>query len=349
VLRIETLENLTRQKQQELQARIASEMSAQRITRIFPISYARINELATILQSFAVPRVQGAQGGTPDTNAIVIQSDQRTNSLIVQGTPETVERIRKLIQLLDTQTPQVMIEAKIVEASERFSRSLGGSMGLATGRSFASFNGGDPSAVLQAQASTGGSALFGSAPVVGFLPGVQRLNALLSISESENETKIITSPRVVVLNRQAANITQTQPVLINVLTINNGVQTVTPQQLNANISLNVTPTVTNDGSVLLDLNLQRDVPTGGGQPTIANRNMKTSVIVDSGSTLVVGGIFSNDEINSESGMPFLRKIPIIGTLLGDKQKSTARSELFFFVTPKILNQSESGLQTGSNT
>lgn len=347
VLRIDTLANITAQRQAELQAKQAAEANAQKVTRIFPISYADINELQQSIASFAAGRTPTGQA---DTTSVIVRADTRTNSLIVQATPETVERVRKLIKLLDTQTPQVLIEAKVVQASENFSRNISGSLGIATQRNFASIAGGDPSQALVATASTSsGTSIFGMQPVVGFLPGVTRLNAVLTIAESESEVKVITQPRVVVLNKKAANIVQTTPIRIDVTTVNQGVTVVTPQQINANISMGVTPTVTNDGSVLLDLRLQRDVPDASGQPIVANRNITTNVIVDSGSTLVVGGIYTQDNVKSDQGLPFLRKIPIIGYFFGAKQNSNVRSELLFFVTPKVLNQQDAGLENAAST
>lgn len=347
VLRIDTLANITAQRQAELQAKQAAEANAQKITRIFPISYADIADLQTSLTAFAAGRNASGQA---DTTSVVIRADTRTNSLIVQATPETVERVRKLIKLLDTQTPQVLIEAKVVQASENFSRNISGSLGVATMRNFASVAGGDPAADLVATASSNaGTSVLGLRPVVGFLPGVTRLNAVLTLAESESEVKVITQPRVVVLNKKAANIVQTTPIRIDVTTVNQGVTVVTPQQINANISMGVTPTVTNDGSVLLDLRLQRDVPDASGQPIVANRNINTNVIVDSGSTLVVGGIYTQDNLKSNQGLPFLRKIPLIGYFFGEKRDSNVRSELLFFVTPKILNQQDAGLENASSS
>jgi type II secretory pathway component GspD/PulD (secretin) len=112
----------------------------------------------------------------------------------------------------------------------------------------------------------------------------------------------------------------------------------TPQFGSSQINLNVTPRVANDGSVYVRLNLQRSVPVAFGNTTVAaNRSVNTEVMVDSGSTIVIGGIYSGEEQSSSEGLPFFRKIPIIGKLFGAERETKTSSELMFFVTPRIVN------------
>ena len=152
------------------------------------------------------------------------------------------------------------------------------------------------------------------------------------------------APKTVVLNRKDANIVQGTPVLIpqqSVSATGNLVATNTVAQ--ANISLKVKPTVTNDGKVLMDLTVSKDIPQafpGRGWDRVGNRNMMTTVMVETGSTLVIGGIYNLQTSHNEVGFPFLRKIPILGALFGSETDSTSRSELFIFVTPKILNNAK---------
>src|SRR5262249_10655469 len=132
LLRIVTLASLTSEKQEELRAKAAAEANAPRITRIFPISYANLGDIATLLSKFAQsPQAAAAQqagAAAPLGSQAIVSSDPRTNSLIVRDTPENIERVRKLIEVLDTQTPQILIEGKVVEASETFSRSIKGNI-----------------------------------------------------------------------------------------------------------------------------------------------------------------------------------------------------------------------------
>ena len=359
ILRVATLSNLTSEKQEILKAKQAAEASAPRITRVFSISYADPSSLEKLVTTFGK---SNASAGGP---APVVQLDPRTNSIVVQDIPENIDRMAKLIEILDTQTPQVMIEAKIVEATEQFSRTIGGSLGVSgdnlvhtaknTYPFFASFGGANPSdqligspgafsngtAVGTASQSSG---LVGISPRLSFLPGVQRLNAFLAMGETEQTVKVVSSPKIVVLNKEASSILQSQPVIIESTVNDGGVTTTQKQILQANIGLKVTPTVTNDGSVMMKLDITRDIPTSAGdEQAVANRNMQTSVLVDSGSTLVIGGVYIMDKQNSEGGFPFLRKIPILGTFFGSSSENNVRSELFIFITPTILNTKQAGL------
>ena len=354
ILRISSLANMTAEKQEELKAIQAAEAVAPRVTRVFPISYAKLAELqVTVTKLIADP----ALGAAPNANASLVQADQRTNSLIVRDVPKNIEKIKKLIEILDTQTPQVMIEAKIVEATESFSKSMGGSLGFTPGDAsgFVSSNGANPvdpllgspgvftGTTIGKQGGTGG--IFGFSPNLSFLAGTTRLNAVLTWGENDSELKVVASPKTVVLNKETANIVEGTPVLIPTTTQVAGVgstQSVTVQ--NANVSLMVKPTVTNDGSILLDLNVSKDVPVSlGTAQGIGNRNMKTIVLVESGSTLVIGGIYTMQTNHASSGIPILRKIPLIGTLFGSESDNTSRHELFIFVTPRILNSKAAGL------
>ena len=365
ILRVVSLASLTQEKQAELQAKIAQEASAPRVTKIFPISYAKLPDLKTMLEKFSGSNSVGSGGGSSagssggstaasGANATMIQADERTNALIVRDTTENVDKMRKLIEILDTQTPQVLIEAKIVEATESFSKSLGGSLGVgspdttATTQFFGSFSGLNPinplfgspgvfsDGAAAAQLSSGGGGMGFS-----ILPGAFRINALLNMGESEQTIKVVSSPKTVVLNRESASIVAGTPVIIKTQQVIQGLGTVPVESIqSANLSLNVKPTVTNEGSVLMDIQVQRDQPFGAG---IANRSLNTRVMVDSGNTLVIGGIYTNRSARGGSGMPFLRKIPILGALFGSESDSNDRSELFIFVTPRILNEKEAGL------
>lgn len=364
ILRVVTLQNLTTEKQDEYRAKKAAEDNAPRLTRVFPISYANLTDLQGVLTKFASSNsTSGGLAALPGTTPLV-EVDRRTNSIIVRDTGDNIDKMKKLIELLDTQTPQVLIEAKVIEATESFSKSISGSLGIGSQGStsfVSSFAGGNPidplvgspgvfangTAVGTASNPTGApNGTFGVNPSLSFLPGQIRLNALLSWGESESQVKVVSSPRTVVLNKETANIVEGTPVLVPGTTTVAGVgsvPTTTVQQ--ANLSLNVTPTVTNDGSVLMNLTVAKDVPQslGNGNQGIANRNMTTLVLVESGSTLVIGGIYTMRSQHTGSGFPYLRKIPLIGALFGNESDDTDRTELFFFITPRILNQKEAGL------
>lgn len=371
ILRVMTLESLKAEKTLEFQAKMASQVAAPRITRIFPISYAELGDLATLLGRFqstsivsidsgsatgqaAVAAAQSGAasgggeggGGKGGGHGAIILSDKRTNSLIIRDTVESMDRIQKLIELLDTQTPQIQIEGKVVEASESFTRGTNGSFAFGVNGPnpvFGSLMGGSDSQQLLSNLSTASSQ--GGAFSMAFLPSLRTVNASLAIAESESKVKLLSSPKLVVLNKQTATITQTTPIAIPVTTTSNGATSVTINVLSATLALSVTPSITNDGGVLMTLTLSRDVPSdaGGGQTAVATRNITTQVVVDSGTTLVLGGIYTGQTTLGESGLPFLRKIPVLGALFGRESENVVRSELFFFVSPQIINPKRSGL------
>jgi type IV pilus assembly protein PilQ len=369
ILRIISVKNYTQEKIDEFRAVQAANAAQPRITRIFPISYANIDDLANIITKMQVSvdsgspealsgiPAAGQPGSSSSATGRTIVTDKRTNSIIVRDTSENMERVKKLVDILDTQTPQVLIEGKIVEVRESFSKTLNGNLGVglenAASPSFGSYNGGIP---LDPLVGSTGSPFLDSTKIspvsagasllgLGFLQGNLRLNALLNMGESEDELKQIASPKIVVLNREKASILQAQPVLLNIQTVQNGVVTFSPTVQNANISLDVSPTVTNDGNVRLDLTLTRDLVANlaQNQQAVALRNIKTNVVVESGTTLVMGGIYTMESSFSDSGIPFLRKLPILGTFFGGESKKTGRNELIFFITPQILNPRKAGM------
>lgn len=352
VLRVTTLQSFAKEKQEELQARRAADATAPKLTKVFPISHANPDQLLSVLKTF-ISGADGAAGGGSFSGGSSLAVDQRTNSLIVKDIADNLDRMTKLIALLDTETPQVLVEAKVVEATESFSKGLAGGVGI-VGKSVTS-----PWSIgMNASSSSGmlGSASSGSVNGLdmstsnswsfGFLPGIGRVNAFLNLSEVEKQVKIISSPRTVVANRSQASILQSTPVIVQLPQQNSltgQLQNISQIQ-QANLSLTVTPTVTNDERVLMELVIQRDVPeVAGNQTAVSNRNINTKVLVPNGQTLVIGGIYSLDVQKSSSGVPWLRKIPIIGAFFGSEQESTTRSELFIFVTPRILNPRKSGL------
>ena len=180
----------------------------------------------------------------------------------------------------------------------------------------------------------GGNRLFG-------------LNASLRMAESENKVKVISSPRTVVLSGKTSSISQSQTTAKTLVTPGTATSPSTSQivQVKAETKLNVTPRVTNDGSVFMKLELAREVLhlEQDGTPATQPRMMNTEVIVESGNTLVIGGVLNIDENSSESGMPFLRKLPIFGPLFGSETDKKTKSELMFFITPRILNQKKTAL------
>jgi len=363
ILRIVSVKNYTQEKLDEARANEVVNAAKPRVTRVFPISYASLDDLTQVVTKMQITLVgpTGAggseqnygslQGGqNPSSSSASIVADKRTNSLVIRDTVENMERIKKLIEVLDVQTPQVLIEGKVVEVNESFSKQLAGNLGFSpTANSLISLAGGNPLDPLVGGVFANGAAIASQSAAsggtigLGFLPGTSRLNAVLNLGESENKLKLVATPRVVVLNKEAATITQGTPTIVQLTTYQNGQPLITQQTQTANLTLNATPTVTNDGHIRLQLSLQRDLVANlSSGSAVAPRNLNTNVVVESGTTLVMGGIYTMSEDSTESGFPLLRKIPVLGALFGRETGSSTRNELIFFITPQILNPKKGG-------
>ncbi len=357
ILRVVPRDVFMQDKQKEFELKNRSAEVAPKITRIFPISYAKITELQKILDNFL-----RSQGATNSGGMVII--DNNTNSIIVRDVTENVDRAKKMIELLDVQTPQVLIEAKVVEVTQAFTHNIGGNNGVQWGNFVFGVNGNNPSNLLGSlSGSTGSSGSSGSSSsgigLQGFSSAISQglsmgqrgtmvLNAALSMAESVDDANIVSSPRLVVVSGETANINQTETTNVPQQTVTSTGQIVsTFVPLSAKTSLNVTPRVTNDGSVFVKLDVSRDLLVAGASgslPHVDPRTMTTQVVVESGGTIVIGGVLNLDEDKSSAGIPLLRDIPLIGWLFGSENITKNKTELMFFVTPRVLNPKKTGIQ-----
>ncbi len=344
ILVVNSLETATKEQELIKKAKASAKEQEPILTKVFPISFASIEDLLKIVSEYSTER-RGK-----------ILKDTRTNSLIVKDTSEVIEKVKKIIELLDTQTPQVLIESKIVEVVERFTKEIG----LENGLSFGYDAIGDPTSVGDFSRSTGGvspSFAFSTAPslergifglTVGKFNRLLNLDFQLNLMESEEKAKIISSPKVITKNNVKAEITQDENsyYLSTVIANNTTTATWTPQQ--AKLNLAVTPQVTNEGSISLEVSVQKDslgAQIAQNQPrSETKRVIKTQVLVDNGATVVVGGIYTYTNTESHSGIPFLKDIPLVGWLFRTQYNpQTEKKELIIFLTPRIINQEEAGL------
>ena len=338
ILTIRTEEQARTERAAELQSQNANRAQEPLVTKIFPLSFADRQNMITILTDYLTP-----QRGR-------IQADERTNNLIIQDTVEVIEKVAKIIEALDTQTPQILIESKIIEASENYELDVGLDRGISFGY--------DPVTAGSTLGADTGQFAFSSAPNIG-LPGLlqanigifkrlSNLNFQLNLMESESKARIISSPKVITQNNQAATITSNTTRRLRTVNVDQGVQTEAIQEVQVTLSLNVTPNVTNEGSIAMQVAIQKD---GFGNETIAgqlpettSRNISTNVLVDNGSTLVIGGLYQTDTSEIESGVPFFKDLPLIGWLFRTSYNpKNTRNELMVFLTPRIVNQEEAGL------
>lgn len=359
ILLISTFDVAAKEAELEKKAKETMVVQEPLLTKVFPISYAKIDDLKTILAEYSseypvstgVAIGAGASAGAGKRGKISI--DSRTNSLIVKDTAEVIERMRKIVELLDSATPQVLIESKIVEVSERYSKEIGLDSGLGFGY--------DPFSASLATGVNNGSFSFSTAPdstrslfgvTIGRFNKLINLDFNLKLMESESKGKIISSPKVITKNNVAASITQDDGSYYLERTVSTGASGPTTseswKQQTSRLELAVTPQVTNEGSISMEVAIKKDsltpaVQSGAPQDEV-KRVIKTQVLVDNGSTIVIGGIYSYSQAENHSGIPFIKDIPLIGWLFRTKwNPSTIKKELIIFLTPRIINSEEAGL------
>ncbi|WP_373999013.1 type IV pilus secretin PilQ [Bdellovibrio bacteriovorus] len=310
--------------------------------RMFPVSYARVDELEKKIKDFLGDRGR-------------VVGDVRTNALVVTDIEENLERAAKLIASLDTQPPQVLVEGKIVEAKESFTRNIGVNWGAtgspiklgSTSRGPVNMN---PSFSVNPTAGTPGN--FNLNLSVGTLDVFGTLQAALSLSETEEQVKVISAPRIMTMTNEKADITQTTEVPVRQVTQNGTATQETFQFKPLTMKLEVTPQVTADGSVIMKVNVNRQFQgadtSGAGQGAFAvnSREANTRVLVKNGQTAVIGGIYQSDATDGETGVPWLREVPYLGYLFKTKNVRKDKTELLVFLTPRIIGVVDSsGPQT----
>lgn len=339
ILVVKTVETAAKERAAELAAAKLKEGLEPLVTRVFLINYAALKDIEKIIKDYV----------TKDRGAI--QLDERTNSLIVKDTVDSIERIKKIIETLDTQTPQILIEAKIVEANESYAKRIGLSRGISFGY--------DP-VVDPVPDASGPGFSFSTAPsrdspgVAGLTIGIYRrllnLDLNLQLMESESKGRIISTPKVVTQNKKAATIASSEQTSFAVTTLGTDQQPAqtTFQNVTADLSLKVTPQVTNDGAISMEISLSKSAfttrPSADAPPDQTKRNIETNVLVDNGSTVVIGGLYQTSSLEAVSGVPFLKDLPLIGWLFRTPYApETTKNELIIFMTPRIMNQEEAGL------
>jgi type IV pilus assembly protein PilQ len=258
-----------------------------------------------------------------------------------------------MTKVLDTRTPQVSIEARIVQVSPKFTQSLGVQWGVAqrdilgsnlirlttpaieggAGGGFGSFGAPVPGFAVNTPASTNFGALgftFGR-----FTDSPLTLDLRLSAGEVQGLTKIVSTPKITVLNNLEAKIEQGESIPFQTISAD-GTQTTF---IDASLTLLVTPHISSDGGIILKVTVKKNAPgeqRSGAGPSILKKEATTNVLVLDGETIAVGGIQETIDVESTSGIPFLMNLPVIGSLFKNKEKRKENSELLVFLTPKIL-------------
>ncbi|HVT57928.1 MAG TPA: type IV pilus secretin PilQ [Thermoanaerobaculia bacterium] len=297
------------------------------------LSYASAANVAALLRS-------GGSGLLTQRGSVIV--DDRTNTLIIKELPTYLDSVLAVLDNLDTPEPQVMIEAKIVETTKNFSRSLGINWGFnavsdaahgnTTGLIFP--NNGTVSGRVGLDKTPNGSINL----KLGNVLNTFTLDLALQAAENEGLVSILSAPKVATLNNQQAFVQS--GVQIPVQTVANG--TITVQFVNATLRLEVTPQVTAEGTIMMEINISKKEPQPGflvvGATTvpISTKDAHTRLFVRDGGTAVIGGIYKVTSNNNENRVPGLANIPIVGHLFKSKSREEDNDELLIFITPRVI-------------
>jgi type IV pilus assembly protein PilQ len=353
VLRIAPISQLRAEEKARLDAQKDVEKlkaTLESVVVTVPISYSRASDLQGKVKDLL------SEGGKT-------QVDDRTNTLVIRDLPRNVEEIKALVAKLDTPTPQVLIESRIVEVDTSFARELG----VQWGGSYKTSSGSTQIGVTGIQDSSGafipGQPLTNAVPfsaatvppnfmvnlpaavglgsgggiAFGILRDNLRLDMSLSALEASGNGRVISSPKVVTIDNKEATIEQGTQIPYSTVSAS-GTNT---QFVDATLSLKVTPHITPGGGVIMKLEAKNDSQGdvgASGQPAINKKKATTEVLIQDGETAVIGGILQISRKESQAAVPWLSKIPVLGYLFRKDTSSATNRELLIFITPKILKQ-----------
>jgi len=318
-------------KKAAIEGKVVEEETEELITEIFSISYAKAGDLTKNLE-----KIKSKRGD--------ITIDERTNTLIVKDIAKKVTEMKSLVEKLDKRTPQVLIEARIVEVNKNFSKELGiewgGKFNLASDVNF-------PNTVAVTGSSVGTSAVslpaaagLGSGGAIsatlGSVTGATQLDLRLSALEATGKARILSTPKITTSDNKEAVIESGRSIPYATVS-QSGTQI---QFIDATISLTVTPHITPDNFVSMKIVATKNEADFANQvqgtPSIIKKKANTEVLIRDGETTVIGGLYKTTKQENVAGVPWLMKIPIIGWLFKKKSDRDDGEELLIFITPKII-------------
>lgn len=369
VLWIAPKDEIAAREKQELESKASVESLETLRTQGFQMNYAKASDIAgQITGSGGAAGSGGASARILSARGSVI-AEPRTNQLFVTDIPSKLEQVQQLIAKLDIPVRQVLIEARIVEADDRFGRSLGVRLG---GSDLRGVRGGEAGYPVSGpnRVAIGGSYNAVSSTTVesentlntvntsfvnlpstgagGFLPAAfavslfssaanRFLNLEISALEADGRGKIVSSPRVVTADQVKALIEQGTEFPYQTAT-SSGATAVAFRK--ANLKLEVTPQITPEGNIILDVDINKDSrgETTAAGIAINTKHVQTQVLVENGGTVVIGGIFTEEETEDVAKVPLFGDIPIVGNLFKNKNKSSRKQELLIFITPRSITE-----------
>lgn len=348
VIMVAPLKELAARRQAELSADKEQQKLTPLQSAVIQINYAKAKDLATLLKS-------------PQNSLLSdrgkVSVDERTNTLLLRDTPSRIAQVRKLIRRLDRPVKQVLIQSRVVIATNTYARDLGTQFGLTVANNHVSTSGSATAADTAVQSGVTAPSLAdrfnvalpatpagGTAGKLAFaiLGSHYLVDLELSALQAEGRGEVVSSPHIITANGKEATIEQGTEIPYQEAS-SSGATSVSFKK--AVLSLDVTPQITPDGRIVMDLVITKDAvgqqvsdSRGGTVPAIDTRKVSTQVIVNNGDTVVLGGIYEDTQNNNESKIPLLGDVPLLGALFRKRHVDSSRTELLVFVTPKILTQ-----------
>lgn len=347
IVRVAPIETIKAEQQAALEKQNAEELLEPLQIYVAPLNYANAAETVTQLKEFLTARGS-------------IQTDARSNQLIIKDVEATIAMVRELLKRVDRQNKSVSIEARFVEASSSHVRSLGiqwgsgvdasGATGYSTGAFFPNsigvsggltrtggaqfYSPGNESLLVDLGSPSGTSGALAFS--LGSIPGLIDLDARLTALETEGWGRIVSSPRVSVMDNETAKVLQGAAIPFE--TVSNGGTQV--QLVDAVLQMDITPHITTDGHVSMNVRIKNNRPdfsqTVQGRPSISKKELETKVLVADGDTAVLGGVYSASEGSSQERIPGLGSIPLLGYLFKNSSSTESQTEMLVFITPRIV-------------
>ena len=355
---------LAKQEADELKAQQEKKVLDPLRTEYIRLNYAKAENVRTLIEAGRATSDRSSGNTSLLTDRGTVTIDSRTNTLIVKDTAETISNIRDLISKIDIAVKQVMIEARIVSATDTFSKELGVKWGILSQGAASNRNllvGGNLSTIDSLKTYTTATNADGTTyPVYSGLTAANNLSVnlgaanpagsiafgLLSISDllldlelsamqADNKGEVISSPKVLTADKQTAKIMSGTQIPYQEASASGATST---SFIEAALSLEVTPNITPEGRIGLDLSIENGSPTIiNGATAVSKDSIKTNVVVDDGQTVVLGGVFKNTLGNDVTKIPFLGDLPYVDRFFKRTSKSNNKQELLIFVTPKLVN------------
>ncbi len=337
-------EEFDRKRIEDMQKTIDAQRTIEPIyTEIFRLYYTDAADVKSDIESIMGSSDSG-EGDSSASNKVQVTIDERLNSLIIQATKSELDLVAKIIKEVDVRTKQVLIEAFIVEATDDYSKELGAKFGIDVDHNDLDFAG-----VAGSQAETQGTLTLGDTtgliannPVGGALGGIgfilntssSALKLELSASEKDGVTRVISNPRVFTLDNQEAVIIQGEEIPFLTSAEGGGTDV---EFKEAGVKLTVTPSIVGDGNIILHVKVEKKTAKNSDtNPPIITREITTKLLIKDGTIVVIGGVFTQETVESTNKVPFFGDLPILGKAFKFNKGTDIRKELLVFLAPRVI-------------